>query len=319
MPFASRTLPISVIVPAYQRSAVLPRAIASARAQRLPAAEVIVVDDGSTDATARVARALGARVVRHEHNRGTAAARNTGVRAATQPWLALLDSDDEWLPDHLAAAWHLHGEHVLVATSALRWDGTQGRHGVHGPAGRTPVVLRSPSPLVFPGNFLPASGILVRRDVVLAVGGFRPPDAVEDLDLWLRVLERGTGVATPAVTVVYHVHESQSSRDATAMQARHLLVANRCSGRPWWSPVLVERWQATATWNNVRSSVRRRRAREAARDAAWIAARPRRIVAVARGSIFRARLRRRSREALQAGLRPAASLADLTERRDVRC
>jgi glycosyltransferase involved in cell wall biosynthesis len=295
-----------VIVPAYQRSAVISRAIASARAQTRPPAEILVVDDGSSDGTAEAAARLGARVVRHGTNRGTAAARNTGTEAATQPWLALLDSDDEWLPDHLATAWSLRAGHVLVATSALRWDAAGSRHLVHGPPRRSAVVLRSPSPLVFPGNFLPASAVLVRRDAVLEAGGFRRPDAVEDLDLWLRLLECGTGVASPAVTVVYHVHESQSSRDAAVMQARHLLVANRCADRPWWSPHLVERWTATAAWNDVRSSVRRRDAAGAVRSAAWIAARPRRVVAVAQKSVLRARLRRRTREALAAGVAPPA-------------
>jgi glycosyltransferase involved in cell wall biosynthesis len=302
---AASPLPVSVIVPAYQRSGVVGRAIASARAQSRPPAEIVVVDDGSRDDTAEVASRLGARVVRHGRNLGTATARNSATEAATQPWLALLDSDDEWLPHHLATAWALRSDHVLVATSALRWDEARMRHRVHGPPGRSPLVLRSPSPLVFPGNFLPASAVMVRRDIVLRAGGFRPPDAVEDFDLWLRVLEHGTGISSPTVTVVYHVHDSQSSSDAASMQARHLFVASRCAGRPWWSPALVERWNATATWNNVRSSVRRRETREAARHIAWIAARPRRIAAVAQGSLFRARLRRRTRAVLAAGVGPA--------------
>jgi glycosyltransferase involved in cell wall biosynthesis len=303
------TLPVSVIVPAYERADMLPRAIASVRSQRTAQpAEIIVVDDGSGDDTAEVAAELGARVIRHAQNQGTAHARNSGVRAASQPWLALLDSDDEWLPDHLATVWDLRDGHVLAAASALRWEPVARRRIVHGPAGKDPVVLRSPASLVFPGNLLPASGVLVRRDVVLDVGGFRRPDTVEDFDLWLRVLERGTGVITPRVTLVYHLHDAQSTGDAARMQARHVLVANRCAGRPWWSPVLVERWQATAAWSNVRSAVRRGDVRRASRNAAWIAARPRRVVAVARGSLVRARLKRRTREALRSGVHPHIGL-----------
>jgi len=292
-------------MPAYERAALLPRAIASVRAQRsAQPAEIVVVDDGSGDPTADVAADLGARVVRHPHNRGIAAARNTGVEAATQPWLALLDTDDEWLPHHLTTVWALRNGHVLAAGSALRLAAERRRSRVHGPPGKAAVVLRSPAPLVFPSNFLPASAVLVRRDVVLEVGGFRKPDAVEDFDLWLRVLECGTGIITPEVTVVYHLHDSQSSADAAQMQARHILVAERGEGRPWWSPALVERWQATAEWSNVRSAVRRGRPRDAARHASWIAARPRRIAAVAQGSLLRARLKRRTRQTLRAGLRP---------------
>src|SRR5438132_14127317 len=92
-------LPVSVVVPAHDRAEVIERALESVAEQRdCEPAEVIVVDDGSTDRTAEVAEANGAEVIRHGRNRGVSAARNTGVRAAAQPWIALLDSDDEWLP-----------------------------------------------------------------------------------------------------------------------------------------------------------------------------------------------------------------------------
>src|SRR5205814_6119521 len=101
-------LPVSVVVPAHDRADVIERALRSVAEQRdCEPAEVIVVDDRSTDRTAELAEAHGARVLRHDRNRGQAAARNTGVRATVQPWIALLDTDDEWLPDHLAVLWPL--------------------------------------------------------------------------------------------------------------------------------------------------------------------------------------------------------------------
>ena len=101
------TAPVSVIIPAFNRADTLPRALRSVLGQSLRPAEVIVVDDHSQDATAEVAERWGVRVIRHERNRGAAAARNTAAAAATQPWLAPLDSDDEWLPHHLATLWPL--------------------------------------------------------------------------------------------------------------------------------------------------------------------------------------------------------------------
>ena len=106
-------LPITVIIPAYNRADTVARAVASALAQRPSRpAEVVVVDDGSADDTAEAARLAGARVVRHSVNRRLGAARNTGLSNATQPWIALLDSDDEWLPHHLASLWPLRGPHA---------------------------------------------------------------------------------------------------------------------------------------------------------------------------------------------------------------
>ena len=99
-------LPVSVVIPAYNRPDLVGRAVRSALTQRpQPPAEVVVVDDCSSDATGAAARAAGARVIRHEVNRGEGAARNTAIRAARGEWVAMLDSDDEWLDGHLAALW----------------------------------------------------------------------------------------------------------------------------------------------------------------------------------------------------------------------
>jgi len=100
---AEGRLTASVVIPAYNAASVLPGALAALAAQTLPAAdfEVIVVDDGSTDATAEKARILGARVLRQE-NRGPAAARNAGAKAARGEILLFTDADCEPAPDWLA-------------------------------------------------------------------------------------------------------------------------------------------------------------------------------------------------------------------------
>jgi len=89
---------LSVIIPAYNREAYLGDAIASVLAQTYPADEIIVVDDGSTDRTAAIARAYGppVRCISQE-NLGAGAARNTGLNAARGGLISLLDSDDLWL------------------------------------------------------------------------------------------------------------------------------------------------------------------------------------------------------------------------------
>jgi glycosyltransferase involved in cell wall biosynthesis len=94
---------VDVVIPAFDAAPHLREAIDSALAQTRRPARVIVVDDASTDATATVARACGASVelVTHAHNRGAAAARNTGIVAATAPLVAFLDADDRWTPDKL--------------------------------------------------------------------------------------------------------------------------------------------------------------------------------------------------------------------------
>src|SRR5271166_2161454 len=137
-------LPVCVIVPAYNRAHLLERALKGVWSQRpfLPE-QVLVVDDGSDDDTCAMAARLGAEVIRHPRNRGLSAARNTGLAATRCPWVALLDSDDEWLPHHLAHLWELRGDHALVAASALRRGPQRSRDRFHGPTARKPTVLLS--------------------------------------------------------------------------------------------------------------------------------------------------------------------------------
>jgi succinoglycan biosynthesis protein ExoO len=99
---------VSVLIAAYNAAPFLSRAVASALTQSAPPVEVLIVDDASTDATARVAGALAeqdgrVRVLRLGVNRGPAAARNAGGAAARGAWIAVLDADDAFLPGRLAA------------------------------------------------------------------------------------------------------------------------------------------------------------------------------------------------------------------------
>ncbi|MCL5059547.1 MAG: glycosyltransferase family 2 protein [Candidatus Thermoplasmatota archaeon] len=99
----------SVIVPAFNHAATLARAIESVQAQNWPAHEIIVVDDGSTDATAEVARQFGGAVhLIRQPNGGVSVARNAGAAAATGDWLAFLDADDWYAPDRIK----LHAEWI---------------------------------------------------------------------------------------------------------------------------------------------------------------------------------------------------------------
>jgi Glycosyl transferase family 2 len=106
---------------------------------------VIVVDDCSTDASSSVEARFGARVIRQATNQGAAAARNAGLRAATQPWVAFLYSDDEWLPSHLATVWSLRDGHVLVGASSLLTLVYSPHKRWHGPMSAGPVVIDTPA------------------------------------------------------------------------------------------------------------------------------------------------------------------------------
>ena len=322
------TLPISVVIPAYNRARLLERALRSVLSQRpLRPAQVIVVDDHSTDDTPEVAKALGAELIRHDRNLGgNAAARDTGLRAARYDWVALLDDDDEWLPHHLATLWPLTQGSVLVASSCVENSAGSTYHGFHGPLGERPMVLESPAPLLHPENPIPASAAMVHRETALAVGGFRgdlqTPTfssnggphrtsilGCEDLDMWCRLLSRGRATLSPRVGVLYHTHSGQISGDWESMHVAHLDVARSFAGEGWWSRGLVDRREGVTAWDRFRAESRRGKAGGGVRLARELAERPRRALGVLDVLRHRIAVRRRTSRLAPSGEPSIAVLA----------
>src|SRR6201994_3251093 len=97
---------LSVVIPAFNAATTIRAAVRSTLSQTMPVLEVIVVDDGSTDATAEVVAAMEDPRVRlvSRANGGPSAARNAGIAAARGEWVAFLDSDDLWLPRYVETA-----------------------------------------------------------------------------------------------------------------------------------------------------------------------------------------------------------------------
>ncbi len=180
---------VSVIIPSHDRAAFLPIAVDSVLSQKGVDLECIVVDDGSTDHTPSLLASYGGRIraIRLERNRGPAAARNAGIRAARAEWLAFLDSDDHFLPGKLARQLR-----ALRAQPKFRVCHTQEiwyRRGVllpqkqrhrkrHGDIFAHCLQLCAISP----------STVVVHRSVFDTVGLFAEDiPCCEDYDLWLRV------------------------------------------------------------------------------------------------------------------------------------
>lgn len=293
VPTIGDPLPISVIIAARDRADSLARALRSVAAQQpRPPAEIVVVDDGSTDSTSAVAEEHGARVVRLETSRGAAGARNVGIAAARMPWIAPLDSDDEWVPHTLATLWQARADHVLVTGTSLR-VGPAHRRALNRAPGRDPIVMTSPADLVWPQNLVAASGVLVRRAAIAAAGYYDESlAAAEDFDLWLRVLERGTGIAVPAPVMIYHRHAGQKSADRPAAAERQREIIARYRDRAWWSAADLERRYAVTRWDRLSEAIKAGDRAAAREQLVFLGGHPRRAAAAARGAIRQVRARR---------------------------
>lgn len=187
---------ISVVIPTYNRAKKVSISIESVLAQTHPAAEIIVVDDGSKDDTSAVLATYGDRIKAiRQTNAGPSVARNTGIMAAKSEWIAFLDDDDKFTPDRLqvaAEAMRLHPDAVVhMCNLAVVTDNKVGSdlftiRGLH-----ATETMRVDRPLIWTLRGCSFVQTLVaRRDALIATGLFKKM-FYEDLDLILRLCRQG--------------------------------------------------------------------------------------------------------------------------------
>lgn len=204
---------VSVIIPTFNRAAMVTQAVDSVLAQTDASYELIVVDDGSGDDTSSRLARYGDRVrLARQGQRGVAAARNHGARLARGHWLAFLDSDDEWLPGKLARQLRFHAAaDWAISQTAEIWLRNGRRVNPH-------AHHRKPSGEFFLPSLdrclVSPSAVMLRRDLFDALGGFDESLAVcEDYDLWLRVARRARiGLIPEALVLKRGGHADQLSR-----------------------------------------------------------------------------------------------------------
>ena len=238
-------LTVSVIIPVFNGEADLAAAVDSALSQHGCNVDVIVVNDGSTDATADVIASYGDRIrVIQQANLGApglAATRNNGVRASTADWIAFLDHDDLWEPDKLCRQLELaQTKNADVVYSNARNFGDIDRV----------ADLRSDPEAMLEGdlflpllmdNFIVMSSAMMKRSLFDAVGGFTEnPVLAEDWDLWLKAAAAGASFAAVRDPVtLYRWRPGSFSKNHERMRqlrllaVRRALETNRGRSLPW--------------------------------------------------------------------------------------
>ena len=220
---------IAIVVPARNEGRFLRPCLRSIREQFFNSWEAIVIDDGSTDDTRKIADEFAGkdariRVVSHIESLGLAAARNTGIELTNAPFITFLDADDflyqHSLNSRLKAI--LAADSEYVAGSYCDWQATaedQGRRPPKRPPADKPKVVGFPGGPECP--FI-ATAPLIRRDVIERLGGFNEAlPTAEDFDLWVRALRDGyTFVYAKRIGVAYRQKASGMVFTDTALHAR---------------------------------------------------------------------------------------------------
>jgi glycosyltransferase involved in cell wall biosynthesis len=196
------------VVPCYNCAAYLGEALASALSQTLPPAEILVVDDGSTDASARVAQAHAPRVkYLYQANQGIGPARNTGVAQSRGELLAFLDADDRWEPAKLERQWA-----ALQADASLDAVFAHAKQFVSPDVADNPDIQRLLAPEGAMAGYY-ASSLLIRRPAFDGVGAFATDLSVgEFIDWYARAMEAGLAMQLlPDVLVWRRIHGANST------------------------------------------------------------------------------------------------------------
>lgn len=195
---------ISVVIPAYNRVNTLARTIDSVLAQSYKVSEIIVVDDGSSDATSEVAKGYPEVLLLRQNNMGVSTARNNGVMMASHEWVAFLDSDDTWHPKKLAfqVAHHKKNPNALVSYTDEVWI----RNGKEWPI---PKKFHKPENVTFENSLgycnIAPSSVLINKEYFERIGGFdEKMEVCEDYDLWLRILKEDSIDLVPQKLINKH-------------------------------------------------------------------------------------------------------------------
>jgi glycosyltransferase involved in cell wall biosynthesis len=228
---------VSVVMAARDASETIGEAISSVVAQTHGEWELVVVDDGSTDRTAAVARGFGdarIRVVEAGRVGVLAQLRNRGIDETTGEWVAILDADDAWLPEKLERQLATAGDAGVLHSDAFRLvDGR--REHVPVPRARGPLF-----DALVQNNFVYSSSVLIRRELLAEHGAFDPDPELwgsPDYELWLRLAQVTPFRYLDEPLLLYRVHRAQMSADVPRM-SRGALAALRRHSDPSAQPVI---------------------------------------------------------------------------------
>lgn len=257
MPPSSATPPlVSVIIPTYNRAAMVQQAIASVLAQTFTDFECIVVDDGSPDDTAAALQPLVAagriRYVR-QANAGLSAARNHGIREARGAYITFLDDDDIYEPDKLAkqaAYLDAHPDAMLVHCWFTKFSEQAANLGLRKPDWFQGQLY--PAILSYWRMLMATPCVMLRREVFDVIGGFDESlRYAEDLDMWRRVARHYAFYIVPASLVRIRQQVSSMSSDKTQSAAHFRTMLEKAFADDPALPAATRRQALAAMYTSV--------------------------------------------------------------------
>lgn len=214
---------VSVVIPTHNRADLLPRAVESVLNQTYSNLEVIVVSDGSTDATEDIVKRYSnsdsrVRFIGYSPAKGGNVARNTGIEASKGDYIAFLDDDDEWLPEKLQKQVNLldnndaiglvyTGAHIIYVKEKVEYNSTSKERGNL----KTRILI---------DNCIGTTSTVVLRKSVLSQSGIfdESLNALQDYDLWIRIAQHSEIEVVPEPLINYYNYRGEKQVSAVTQK-----------------------------------------------------------------------------------------------------
>jgi len=259
----SGPVPVSVVIPTYNRAHTIERCLASILGQTAQPAEILVVDDGSLDQTVAMASQVAPdriRVLRLSAHGGAQQARNRGIEESSQEWIAFLDSDDQWLPDRLSEQWQALQSRGASPTLVAHCDcmiqtGERQTHLhlplVDGPDSYASVLSR-PSPMF--------QGLLVHKHRLLDIGMLDTQvPSFQEWETAIRLARVANFVHVRRPLFVYHRHDGSTISASSARNhagyeyviRKHEAEIRRVAGPRAWNLHLLRQAELAVSLGDV--------------------------------------------------------------------
>jgi glycosyltransferase involved in cell wall biosynthesis len=259
---------VSVVMPSFNHADFVKKAIESVLQQTVTDLELIVVDDGSADASNSQIRSVQDSRIRHiplVENVGASEATNIGIRASRGRYIAICNSDDLWVETKLETQVSVLDACMDISAvfSDVSWINDDGEHLTKSQMPWYHNVFRRPTPsrpellrlLVEEGNFLCHPSLLIRRDVYESLGLYNNAlRQLPDMDMWVRFAQSHALHILPDRLVKFRIHQNNTSGDGSDKQARtwaeHELIC-RAFFKALNSSIFYESFGASSVRNSV--------------------------------------------------------------------
>lgn len=207
----------SVVIPLYNKELSIKNTIQSVLDQTCKDFEIVVVNDGSTDSSARVVEAIDDARIRliDQKNQGVSAARNRCVQEASYDWVAFLDGDDLWAVDHLQEVKTMMQKFPNEKFFATSFEYSDKRPLFQLPRSESIFRVENYFREAIQEHLISASSVIIQKSCIVKVGGFNEKlKHGEDLDLWARLARNHFLVKSKKVTAVYRVEAENRSNSS---------------------------------------------------------------------------------------------------------